>query len=297
MKIDYIKISSLEEVIDYASSEIADGFSVINYVLPFSISAISINSNPLRDVSREAKLWADSICPDELHINHGQFIGDGLEYIISQLAHKKTSNRAVFSLMDQSKISNSGDDPIPSFMLMQCNIHQGELYCTAYFRALEVTTFLRINLEEIRQKISQIYKSLPDFKVVNLTIFAFRAYSNKNINTLKIPDIDRYTEAKILTTLTREPELIARLLKQKCKDSTVVLTGSLEKIISSLKELQDGEVGFNRVYALHLANEVLVAALDLKDKRAINSHHEDLERLNSELEKRTLALSKEIFDA
>lgn len=296
MKTKYIEITSLEEIIDYASRELPDGSFSINCILPFSIPVKFINANPLLDVSSEALLWANKTCPEELHINHGQFIGDGLEHIISQLTHKKTSNRAIFSLLDQSKISNSGDDPIPSFMLMQCNIHENTLYCTAYFRALEVTTFLRINLEEIRQKISEIYSSLPDFKTVNLTIFAFRAYSNKNINTLKIPALDRLTEAKILKSLSKNPQEISELLKQKCKDSTIILTGSLEKIISSLNELEDEEVNFNRALTLHLTKEALATAIDLKEKRAINSHHEDLERLNSELEQNTLAIAKEIYN-
>lgn len=297
MKTEYIEITSLEEIIDYASGEIPDGSFSINCILPFSIPVSAINADPLLDVSSEARLWANKICPEELHINHGQFICDGLEHIISQLKHKKTSNRAIFSLLNQSNISNSGDDPIPSFMLMQCNIHENTLYCTAYFRALEVTTFLRINLEEIRQKISEIYNSLPDFKTVNLTIFAFRAYANKNINTLKIPALDRLTEAKILKALSKKPQEISELLKQKCKDSTVILTGSLEKIISSLNELENEEVNFNRVRALHLTKQALATAIELKEKRAINSHHEDLERLNNELQQNTLAVAREIYNA
>ncbi|WP_131107507.1 hypothetical protein [Pseudomonas sp. Sample_10] len=297
MKIEYIEVSSLEDIINHASDEIPDGNSTINYILPFSIPIKIIKENPLRDVSDEALLWAKEVRPEELHINHGEFIGDGLDHIISELTHKRTSNRAIFSLINQSNISNSGDTPIPSFMLLQCNIHENNLYCTAYFRALEVTTFLRINLEEIRIKVAKIYDSLQNFDSVKLAIVAFRAYSNKNINTLKIPQIDRLSEAKILTTLTKNPKEISELLKQKCKDSTVVLTGSLEKIISSLSELEDTDVKFNRVRTLHLTKEALTIANDLKEKRAVNSHHEAVDKLNKDLEEKTLAISKEIHNA
>lgn len=297
MKIEYYETTSLEDIVNHASGEIPDGKFIINYILPFSIPIKIIKDNPIRDVSDEALLWASKVRPEELHINHGEFIGDGLDHIISQLTHKKTSNRAIISLIAQSKISNSGDTPIPSFMVLQCNIYEKTLYCTAYFRALEVTTFLRVNLEEIRLKIASIYDAIPDFRTVNLTIFAFRAYSNKNINTLKIPLIDRLTEAKILTTLIRNPTEISELLKQKCKDSTVILTGSLEKIISSLSELEDKEVCFNRVLALHLTKKALATANDLKEKRAVNSHHDDFEKLNRELEENILAVSKEIYNA
>ena len=85
---------------------------------------------------------------NELHINHGSYIGDGLEHIIDELKNKPSSNRALFSLISQKDISKSGDNPIPSFMIFQTCIDDNILYCSVYFRALEVSTFLRINTEE-----------------------------------------------------------------------------------------------------------------------------------------------------
>ncbi|MCY1289187.1 hypothetical protein D9M68_570740 [compost metagenome] len=297
MKIEYIKIESLEEIIDQASKEIPHDNYTINHILSFAIPVKTITEKPLLDVANEASLWASKECPNELHINHGQYIGNGLDHIISELTHKRTSNRALFSLIDQSTISESGDNPIPSFMIMQCALHQEVLYCTSYFRALEVTTFLRINIEEIRQKIQKIYESIPHFKTVNLTIFAFRAYSNENINTLKIPELDRTPEAMIMKLLGREPRKIAELLKEKCKDSTIVVTTSTERIISCLNVLEDSEVKFNRLQALHLAKEALDTAHNLKQRRASNSHHEDLGELNKALQEKTQRLAEVIQNA
>ncbi|WP_285425269.1 hypothetical protein [Pseudomonas sp. efr-133-TYG-103a] len=297
MKIEYAEIDTLEHIVDIASNEIPDGTSSINYVMPFSITIGVIKEKPLKDVTDEARLWAMKNRPEELHINHGEFIGDGLDQMISQLSNNKTSNRALISLIDQKVIANSGDNPIPSFMLLQCNIHEDTLYCTAYFRALEVTTFLRVNLEEIRLKIVAIHDSLQNFKNIKLTIFAFRAYSNKNINTLKIPIIDRLSEAKIFSTLSKNPKEISDLLKEKRKDSTVVVTTSLERIISCLEELDDGAVAFNRKLALSTTRTILEIAIDLKEKRSINSHHEDFGEMNKTLSEKTLELSKVIYNA
>lgn len=297
MKAEYIEIESLEEIIHHASQETPHDSFTINQILSFAIPTKVIIEKPLLDVEYEASLWAAKKCPEELHINHGQYIDNGLEHIITELTHKQTSNRALFSLIDQSKISESGDTPIPSFMIMQCAIDKDELYCTAYFRALEVTTFLRINTEEIRQKIKNIYDAIPRFKTVKLTIFAFRAYSNKNINTLRIPEIDRTSEAKILKLLERDPKKIAEMLQEKCKDSTVIMTTSTERIISSLIELDDMDVTFNRPHALHLANEALQMANLLREKRALNSHHEDLGGLNRSLQTKIQQLAEVIQSA
>lgn len=294
MESKYIKISSLEEIVNYASQGITHDNFTINQTLSFSIPIDVIHKNPLDDVVNDAALWAAKERPKELHINHGEFIGDGLDHIINELTKKQTSNRALFSLLDQSKISNSGDNPIPSFMIMQCTIDKEKLYCTAYFRALEVTTFLRINIEEIRVKIKSIYDKLPKFNTVNLTIFAFRSYLNPKINTLKIPEIEGIKEARILRLLEKTPKKIAEMLDEKCKDSTVVMTTSIERIISSLEVLEASEVSFNYIKAIKLAKETLDIANNLREKRQQNSHHNDIEKLNESLNKKIKSLAETI---
>lgn len=294
MKIEYKEINSLEEIVNHASEEILDGAGALNYLLPFTISIDAIKQQPIADVTAEAKLWADKTRPQELHINHGEFILDGLEHITTELLDKKTSNRALFSLLSQKDISNSHDQPIPSFMLMQCSIHDDSLYCTAYFRALEITKFFRINLEEIRLKISTIHDSIPDFKKVNITIFAFRAYSNKNINPLRIPLIDRMSESKICVALQKNPAYISELLLEKIGNSTVVKTESIERIISATQELSDACVKFNRVFINTLAKQALQISEKLRSQRKINSHHEGIEATNAELNEKIKKISEEL---
>ena len=94
-------------------------------------------------------------------------------------------------MLAQKDISKSGDDPIPSFLTFQCSIEKEVLYCTATFRALEVSHFLRINLEEIRQNLVDICTKLPAIEKVHLHIFAFHAYvSSVPAAALRRPKID-----------------------------------------------------------------------------------------------------------
>jgi thymidylate synthase len=97
-----------------------------------------------------AKDYQNPVKPPSLYINHGEYItSDGIVHIINELKLKQTSNRALLSLINQEDIIGSGDNPIPSFMVLQFSLEGEELYVTTYFRALEVANFLNVNLEEI----------------------------------------------------------------------------------------------------------------------------------------------------
>jgi hypothetical protein len=291
LKIEVVPISSLEEIASNAEREVNDNFS-LNYIASHLISVTNLKQKPLEDVTEEAIRWAAREKPEELQINHGQHIKDGLEHIISELQHKKTSNRALFSLLAQEDISDTGDNPIPSFMLMQCNIHEDVLYCTSYFRALEVSKFLRINLEELRLKICEIHKSIPEFQSVNITIFAFRAYKKRNINTLTVPEIDRINPIEIFTTLFGEPKKVAAMLREKSLPSTVINTDSIKNLIVSVEK--GACKNFNTRLITQNASEAISVAETLLKLRQRSSHHPEIESLNLEFHNKIIAIAEEL---
>ncbi|WP_139835878.1 hypothetical protein [Pseudomonas sp. R16(2017)] len=291
MKIEPTSISSLEEIVDSAEKEIGADFA-LNYVTSNLITISDIKNKSIQDVHEEALLWAAEVKPAELQINHGSFIKSGLDHITHELKHKKTSNRALFSLISHDDIVGTEDQPIPSFMIMQCNIHNNTLYCTSYFRALEVSKFLRVNLEEIRLKICKIHDKLPDFEYVNLTIVAFRAYVNKNINTLRIPEIDRTSPIQIYKLLNENPKKLAYMLREKSLSSTFVTTSSLEHLLEALNSGVYPKLNV-QIIQNSITNAIAIAN-NLSARRKISSHHADIENLNQEFHDKIVDISEEL---
>lgn len=287
-------ISTLEDIVNNAEQEVGDSFK-LNYLMPYNISVENLKNKPLRDVTAEAELWAAPKKPAELQINHGEFIGDGLDHIINELTYKKDSNRALFSLLSQKHISGTGDEPIPSFMLLQCTIENNKLYCTSYFRALEVSTFLRINLEEIRIKICKIHEQLPIFHDVAITIFAFRAYVNRNINTLRIPEIDRTHAIILFQKLKQNPREIAKMLRDKCQSSTFILTKSISDLIVGVQNWDTTE--YHKAFIENNAKEAIIIAEKILSLREKSSHNPGIETLNNQFHEKLIAIAKELEKA
>ena len=284
-------ITSLEEFVNQAELEVNEDF-ILNYMISNTISISDLKEKPISDCTDEATLWAAKEKPKELQINHGQYIKTGLDYIISELDRKETSNRALFSLISHDHIVESKDSPIPSFMIMQCNIYQDTLYCTSYFRALEVSTFFRINLEELRLKICDIYEKIPKFKNVKITIFAFRAYINRNINTLRKPEIDRLTAIQIFKMLGSNRRELADLLREKSHASTVIETDSIKYLIESLDD--DSIEISNKKSIIIKAKKAINLSNNLLDLREIASHHHEIEELNQKFHTCIMEIAQEL---
>lgn len=288
MELEYLKISYLEDLLSVASSEIKKDEWSFNHILACEFNVNLINSE-IAEATDDAKLWAAKECPPELYINHGSFIEDGMEHIIKELKGKPSSNRALFSLISQKNISNKGDDPIPSFMILQASIDSSILYCTAYFRALEVSTFLRINIEEIRLKLNMIYKEAPSFSVVRLVIFAFRGYNEPCINTLKKAKLDLMSDIDIFLTLKERPFQLHDLIIEKAKKSTVIDLKSLYVLKESLEKMTKNIDSLKKDYVISLLSESLRKGEELKIWRTKHSHHDSLENTKREF---TLSLEK-----
>lgn len=197
------------------------------------IPALDLERVKLTDVTAVAEQWRQPLPASDMFFTHAQYYGDGLQHIIEELKHKSTSNRALYSLLAQKNISNSGDDPIPSFLTFQCSIEKEVLYCTATFRALEVSSFLRINLEEIRQNLVEIYQSFPTIKVVHLHIFAFHAYiSSVPASALRRPKIDVMFPPELLVLMQQgDVHQLDMLLGDLAKSTTAVSEKGLEALL------------------------------------------------------------------
>lgn len=282
MTYEFIHVEDYEQILTYADKEIrsSDSGYSLNFSLTVSFNITLTREPQLRDVHELAQQWQAINRPDTLYINHGEHIGkDGILHVIQEL-RKHTSNRALLSLINQESIVNSGDKPIPSFMIIQFAIESDVIYVTTYFRALEVTRFLRINLEEIRQIINRIYEDFRSLKTVKLHIFAFRAYANPNINTLEIAEIDRLDETTLLKYLEKNPRKILDLCERKRLNSTVVdLHGlhCLDEILKNPVKCEDLAPELKTERLTTLVSNCLKEGQNFAELRARASHHSEIE--------------------
>ena len=208
-----------------------------NWHCDLDIPAMDLDRLKMLDVFEEAAQWRLKDPPLDMYFSHGQYYGDGIQHIIEELKLKPTSNRALYSLLAQGHISESGDDPIPSFLTFQCSIEHSVLYCTASFRALEVSRFLKINLEEIRQNLVEICNALPAVVTVHLHIFAFHAYvRTAAAAALRRPKIDVTSEAQLLRLIQKgDVRTLDELLGGFERSTTVVSSKSLEALLGILQ--------------------------------------------------------------
>jgi hypothetical protein len=224
----YQPFNTLQELADFAKSEVAAS-RVINFVLRAELTPKAIKNEPLSDVTETAQMWRAPERPGELYINHGEFIGDGLEHIKAELKRKPSSNRALYSLINQKDVSGSSDRPIPSFMVFQCAVVESVLYCTAYFRALEVSTFLPINLEEVRLNLCELLDEL-DVGKVRLCVFAFNAYASPDRIPLRRCKLDLLSALRLQDLYNKNRESIAALFDEKAREHTVVDLSGLKAV-------------------------------------------------------------------
>lgn len=225
-----------------ASVDSAAKKEVFNWHWDLDIPAIALEQAKILEVFEEAAQWRDSVPAADMYFSHGKYYGDGLQHIIDELKHKPTSNRALYSLLAQKDISKSGDNPIPSFLTFQCSIENSVLYCTASFRALEVTSFLKINLEEIRQNLVEICAVFPAVENVHLHVFAFHAYvRNTAVAALRRPKIDVTPEPQLMRLMQKgEMHTLDALLGGLAKSTTVISPKSLNALLGILQMADAG---------------------------------------------------------
>ncbi len=282
MPVEYLRISSLETFYNSIEEDISTSGSTHNFVAGCSFDASSINEMELSDVHADAVLWSEPICPNELYINHGSYIGDGMEHIVDELNKKPTSKRALYSLISQKDISKSDDKPIPSFIIFQASIEGGVLFCTVFFRALEVKNFLRTNLEEIRLNIKRICDNVHHISEVKLAVFVHNAYVITSQNPLKRPQFDMLSQIKIFDKCRNSPNEIADLLREKSQISTVIELDSLRYLLEIITDYQDEIQIPNSELIVNLLNKSIAKGRELQIARTRHSTGEIIDNLSTE---------------
>ena len=292
------EITNLHDIVSDALGVCATGGEkgfFLNLSLKHRFPVTVLAEPHILDASEGAADWQSVDCPSHLYFSHGQYIGfDGLTNLISELRHKEHSNRAIISLINQSDIVGSGDMPIPSFMIFQCTIFDSVLFVTAYYRALEVSKFLGINVEELRLMIKSIYESLRRFDSVALHIFAFRAYVKENFNPLLKSELDRLDSLSLYFVIKQNPRELSVMLRDKARNAYSTI--SLSEPLRALKRALTEERGKNEIReelrsprVMRKVDELIVLGDAINEMRKNTSHHNDIDtaatRFREELEK------------
>lgn len=284
---NFVEKKSFEEIHSYALELLQKNPNQLNFSLHVAFPIDIVKKPELRDVSADAENFQKIDKPDHLHINHGMFIKEnGIQNLINELKEKKNSNRAIISLIDQDDIIGKGDNPIPSFMIIQAAIENNTLFLTTYFRALEISSFLRINLEEIRMILNQIYSCFDEIESVNLHIFAFRAYIQKDINPLKRAQIELLDEAVLLKKLENPIKKgLIPLLEEKLRTKTTVVDdNSFTLILGILKNPlanEDIHPILKSEYTKKIVQEIIDTSFEIQKLRSVNSHSPRIDDLYS----------------
>ena len=273
----YVEYNDLGSFAQDVAKKVEAGKREINFFIKAEFKPDSIRNNPLTDVVPIAKKWAQKTVPDDLIINHGSYIGDGMDHLISEIRRKPDSNRALYSLINQKDIDGSGDEPIPSFMVFQCVVFQDTLYCTAYFRALEVCQFLRINLEEMRMNICMILDSV-NVNRVRLGVFTFSAYNNPTQNPLEKCELDRMSALTLADRFSVNYAPLANLLDDKARETTAVIDSGLNAINEWLADSRKDKwpKGLNVIPVRQAVTRALDVGRRLREARKIFSYEKSI---------------------
>lgn len=281
---DYKSFESLEDFAMYAESLLQGLERYLNFFVSAELTTNSIRTLPLEDVTEKAERWRAKTVPNELFINHGKYIGDGLLHIIDELKNRPSSNRALYSLISQKDITGSGDIPIPSFMIFQCTANNNILYCTAYFRALEISNFFRINLEEMRLNIVEILNSISASKV-RLSVFAFNAYSKPEQLPLERTALDSMSALSMSRLYTKDgAAAINKLLLDKAQITTVIDIHGFQEMKEWLDPSQiDASMDSLNIAVINTGlDNAIMLAKNLIGIRQKNSHDPQIDQLSLE---------------
>jgi hypothetical protein len=250
------------------------GGAAFNWLITEEFETASLKDMTIVEERDRAAQWRSAHRPADMYFTHGEY-GASVSHIVQELKRKETSHRALYSLLNKKVIEGSGDDPIPSFLTLQCQLDGVRLHCTCTFRALEVAVFFKVNLEEIRQTLVELYDAFPEVKRVSLGIFAFRAYLAPDSRPLLKPKMDSMHSDELLVLLMGAQGPADRqldtLLAELENPSTVVIPDGLETL---QRLLQNAAVKFDQTIASRspqLVNE-LPSAIEAAGRLASLRH-------------------------
>lgn len=265
-----------------------------NVILNGEFNIEEIDSNFIKLKKKEASMWQNKEKPNELIINHGEYIykGDasnlGIEFIIQELKKKTYGNRACYSLINMEDIINSGDEAIPSFMVLQFSFSKEDkdkLIVSAYFRALEVKEFLPINLAEICLNIEKIKQNFPNIKKFELTIFIFRAQYIEGFNCLRHSKLDILKATTMVKYLFTDKKQIVEALRDKYRVvESVIITRGIENLMEAV-ETVDEDVLHNKTNIQNQLSHILSIMNEIRTMRENTSIQEQIDIKTDDLQK------------
>ena len=292
-----IEANSLSELARKAVNKCKEK-PVTNLILYGIFPYEEVNSEFVKMNDEIAAKWQNPSKPNDLFINHGEYIhkyGDGKKFLVDELRRKKDSNRACLSLINMEDIINSSDDPIPSFLILQFGFPEGasnKILVTAYFRALEVSQFLQINLAEISQNIRFLKGKFPSIKYFELTLIAFRAHFISQFHCLKKTSIDIADPIDIAIAVDHKelPQLREWLDSKIVVSESVICTDGLEVLYIALEKCK----GKYEKSLLMDIKEALNDTIKLREIRKASSHAEEINNLSTNIKNKLQSAREKI---
>ncbi|GLZ56979.1 MULTISPECIES: thymidylate synthase family protein [Micromonospora] len=257
---------------------------MVNAILSVDLPFPLLNDHFIQGYLKRAEDWQSKTRPPALYINHGEYMhrhGDALEYLAEELKAKPTGNRACVILIDTKDLIGSADEPRPSFLLLQAGFDErqhGKLHLTAYYRALEVSGFLPINLAELALVASNLRMRISSISSLSLVIHAFRAYAAAGFTRLERPKLDSLTTDEISGLVrARDVAEIGGLLAEKLRPTTVVELGGISMLRTELEAS-----GWCGREALDYLDKAISALTQLREARRSGSHARSLAELHED---------------
>lgn len=272
---------------------------VTNFLATGVFPVDELESELINTFSKHAKIWQSSEVPEGLYFTHGFYIDNakmkGREFLIEELRRKPNSNRACLSLISMADLVNSGDDPIPSFMILQFSFAGSSyehLHVTAYFRALEVCNFLPINLAEICDIIECLRGHFTHLKEFTLMIHAFRAYANETFRCLEKGKLEMATPVDISMAVEKKniPQILEWIDFDLNSSNTVIS-------IDGLNNLHEAFTKCSHDFTPVLKSNVRKACehtLSIKQLRKKNSYAAEIEELERKLNNTLMDVRNEL---
>ncbi|MFF9564356.1 hypothetical protein ACF1AJ_13515 [Leifsonia sp. NPDC014704] len=271
------------------ATRVCDNGVAMNLTISFPMEVPASNVGLLASFREEAKQWQRATRPTPLHLNHGEYMyshGDWLEFVTTELRNKPTSNRACVSLVDSAPIFASGDGPLPSFMLLQVGFNgpsRDTLYVTSYYRALEVSAFLPINVTEMALIADQIADRFPSIARAEVTMHAFRAHSNPGFRALQRNKLDMAGRTRVHNLVVDgRHEEIAELLEEKSAPASIIEDAGL----TILRDEAQASGWSNDL--LDELDRAISALTRLRQARSAGTHEIQIENLQRQLSEHLL---------
>lgn len=235
---------------------------VLNLVLHASVSRDELDSPFLDGFKSKALKWQDPVRPTDLVFNHGEYMMGALDYVVDELRRKPDSNRACAVLLRTSDLIGRGDEPVPSFLVVQFAVDQaaGLLSTTCYYRALEVVEFLPVNLAEAALMSKSVLSGYPGVADVDLTLFAFRAHRTPGFNLFERASLDLAAHYDVYSAVVSgNTDQLATWISSKLVVESQIETEGLQQLLVAVERQPAG------VYSAEVV-ENLAEAIDAMEQ-------------------------------